>query len=158
MNCMQKCLAGVVCLLAVVAVATVPSHAGDENDIGDETQRTLIELNETVLEEYILNNNVEPLQGTAVEEFFVVTPVGIESRQQVVDTVNNLDIDSIEIENAEIHVYGSTAVLAGTVKAEGQLGGRPMPPLTYLSVYANVGGHWRLVARSLTPILAPPPR
>ena len=61
LNCMQKCLAGVVCLLAVVAVATVPSHAGDENDIGDETQRTLIELNETVLEEYILNNNVEPL-------------------------------------------------------------------------------------------------
>lgn len=105
---MQNCLAGVVWLLAVVAVATVPSHAGVENDIGDEAEKTLIELNEGVLEEYILNNNVEPLQGT--------------------------------------------------VKAEGQLGGRPMPPLTYLSVYANVGGHWRLVARSLTPILAPPPR
>jgi hypothetical protein len=148
----------VVCWFVIATFVAIPTHARVENDIGDEAEKTLIELNERVLEEYILNNNVEPLRGTAVEEFFVVTPVGIESRQQVMETVGNLDVDSIRIDLSEIHVYGSTAVLAGTVIADGQLGGRPMPPITYLSVYAKEGDRWRLVARSLTPILAPPPR
>jgi len=154
----QCSLAVVVCWIVVVAVAAIPSRAAEKNDRGGELEKTLTELNERVLEEYILNNNVEPLEGIATADFFVETPVGIESRKQVIETVGNLDVDSIAIENTEIHLYGPTEVLAGTVKVVGQLGGRPMPPITYLSVYAQEGDRCRLFARSLTPRLASPRR
>lgn len=158
MKCTQCCLVGVVCLLAAAAVLPLPSHADGTNDGGGDPEASLLELNERVLEAYILNNNVEPLREIAVDDFFVVTPAGVESRERVLETAGNLDIESISIENTEIHQYGTTAILAGTVIAEGQIGGRPMPPITYLSVYVDEGGQWQLVARSITPLFAPPQR
>jgi hypothetical protein len=62
----------------------------------------------------------------------------------------------VVIENERIEVLDSAAVLAGTIRAEGTIMGRPMPNLVYLSVYAKEDAGWRLVARSLTPKMVPP--
>ena len=121
-------------------------------------KQALIELNERVLREYVVHNNTLPLEEIAPKNFFAVTPGGIESRAHVIATVGNVDVDSMTVENNEVRIHGEMALLAGTLRPHGRLSGRLMPTLTYLSVYIRQNGHWRLVARSLTPLLAPPQR
>lgn len=131
------------------------------NEDAKHLEQMLIELNEQVLVEYILHNNTGPLEATTGDDFFLIGPAGVEHREQVVTTVGNLDVDSVSVENSEIRIYGSpdasTAVLAGTIHPKGSLGGRPMPILSYLSVYIREGnGEWQLAARSLTPLMVQP--
>lgn len=117
----------------------------------------IIDLNERILREYVVENNTGPLEDTALDDFFAVTPAGIESRAHIVATVGNVDVDSVTIENTELRIHGDAAVLAGTLRPYGRLNDRPMPTLTYVSVYIRQEGRWRLTARSLTPLMAPPP-
>lgn len=139
-------------LLVVAGCATFPvAQIPDEDPAG--LERRLLALNEQVLVEYVLWNNTGPLEEVALDNFFVVGPAGVELRNQVIATVGSLDVDSVSVENAEFRLHDSTAVLAGTVTARGQLGGRPMPTLSYLSVFVKERGEWRLAARSLTPLL-----
>jgi hypothetical protein len=121
-------------------------------------EQALLDLNERILREYVVRNNTRPLEATALGDFFAATPGGIESRAHVIATVGNVDVDSVTIENTEIRFHDDAALLAGTLSPYGRLSGRPMPTLTYLSVYVRQEGRWRLAARSLTPLLASPPR
>jgi hypothetical protein len=131
-------------------------RAGLIGDSGGE--QALLDLNESILREYVVRNNTLPLEATALGDFFAATPGGIESRAHVIATVGNVDVDSVTIENTEIRIHGAAALLAGTLRPYGRLNGRPMPTLTYLSVYVRQEGRWRLAARSLTPLVASPPR
>jgi hypothetical protein len=144
-------------LLVLAGCATSPGAQTLDEDPA-RLERTLVALNERVLVEYVLRNNTGPLEEVALDDFFVVGPAGVELRAHVIATVGSLDVDSVSVETAEVRVYDSTAVLAGTMRAHGQLGGRPMPTLSYLSVFVRQGGKWRLAARSLTPLLSEPPR
>ena len=153
-------LTATACLIALMlgAADTSAQTAGDDTE---QLERMLVELNERVLVEYVLHNNTGPLEVAARDDFFLIGPAGLESRERVVATVGNLDVDSVAVENAEVRLYGSpvvsSAVLAGTLRGEGSLGGRPMPTLSYLSVYVREGDEWRLAARSLTPLMFGPP-
>lgn len=120
-----------------------------------ELERSLIEFDKHVFEEYILRNNVAPLIEMTLQGFFIVSPGGIEPKQQVIDTIGNLEVESLIVENERVHIYSSTAVLAGKLRGSGLLMGRPFPVLTYLSVYVLEGETWRLSAQSLTPMAAP---
>ncbi|MFW5972794.1 MAG: nuclear transport factor 2 family protein [Bacteroidota bacterium] len=132
--------------------------AQTENHHREDVEQALVDLNERILIEYVVHNNTGPLQATAAERFFAVTPGGIEPRSHVIATVGNLDVDSVSVMNTEIHLYGSTALLAGVLRGQGTLSGRPLPPLSYLSVYVKEDEQWRLAARSLTPMVARPQR
>lgn len=155
----RRLLTTIICLVALTAGAT-NAFAQTANEDAEQLKRMLVELNERVLVEYVLHNNTGPLKAATRDDFFVVGPAGIEPRAQVIATVGNLDVDSVGVENAEIRLYGSpaasSAVLAGTLRAKGSLGGRPMPVLSYLSVYVREGDEWRLAARSLTPLMFGP--
>lgn len=151
---MRKTLSVAVCL-GLLPVGFCAADAGESTDSA-QIEESLVRLNETILESYVLHNDTAPLERATAEGFLVVTPAGIESREQVIATVGNLEVESVVIENERIEVFGSAAVLAGTIRAEGTIMGRPMPNLTYLSVYAKEGDGWRLVARSLTPKMRPP--
>ncbi len=153
-------LIATLCLVALTAGAPSAFAQTADGNAG-ELERMLVELNERILVEYVLHNNPVPLEEAARSDFFLVGPAGVESRERVVATVGNLDADSVSVENTEVRLYGSpsasAAVLAGTLRSEGRLGGRPMPVLSYLSVYVREAGGWRLAARSLTPLMVGPP-
>lgn len=119
-------------------------------------ESTLIELNEGILEEYILRNNTEPLQATALESYIVMTPGGLETKEQAIAGVSNVDADKVRVENEQCQIHGTTAILAGTLSGTRTIAGRPVPDIGYLSVYVKNDGEWRLAARSLTPQGIPP--
>jgi hypothetical protein len=150
----------IVCLVAFATGTADVSAQTPRSDV-EALERMLIDLNQRVLVEYVLHNNTALLEEVARNDFFLVGPAGIEPRKQVIATVGNLEADSVSVKNTEIRLYGSpvasSAVLAGRLRAKGSLGGRPLPVLTYLSVYVRDGDKWRLAARSLTPLMSGTP-
>lgn len=144
---------------AIFAAAPTSATAQAPHEIEDTTdlEHMLVELNERILVEYVLKNNARPLRENSLVSFFAVTPGGIESRSRVLTTVGNLDVDSLSVDNAKFQIHETTALLSGSLTPHGTLGGRPMPTLTYLSVYVKERGEWRVAARSLTPLVARPP-
>lgn len=150
----------IFCLITLAAgTAGVSAQTPEQEEVAH-LERMLIDLNERILVEYVLHNDTALLEATARDDFFLIGPAGIESRERVIATVGNLDVDSVTVNNTEIRLYGqsvaSSAVLAGTLKANGNLGGRPLPVLSYLSVYIRDGDEWLLAARSLTPLMFGP--
>jgi hypothetical protein len=125
----------------------------------DDLEHQLIELDERVLTAYILRSDSAPLREISRDDYFVMGPAGVEPKAHVLATVGNLDVHSLRVENHTVQILGASAVLAGFVHAEGELGGHPMPTLGYLSMYVREDSRWRLAARSLTPqfVQAPPP-
>jgi hypothetical protein len=119
-------------------------------------EQSLIALNEEVLLAYMLQNDTAPLTAVTQDDYFLIGPGGIEPREQIIDTVGNLKVDEVTIENKEIRLYESSALLAGIIRAEGTIMGQPMPPMGYLSAYVRQGEQWWLAARSLTPLMAGP--
>lgn len=152
-------LTTIICLITLTSGGS-GAFAQTTNEDAKHLEQMLTKLNEQVLVEYILHNDTGPLETVALDDFFLVGPAGVESRNRVVTTVDNLEVDSVSVENTEIRLYGSpdtsSAVLAGTLRPKGTLGGRPMPVLSYLSVYVREGNEWRLAARSLTPLMEEP--
>lgn len=152
-------LTTIICFITLTSGGSC-AFAQTANEDAKQLKQMLTKLNEQVLVEYILHNNTGPLETAALDDFFLVGPAGVESRNRVVATVDNLEVDSVSVENTEIRLYGSpdasSAVLAGTLRPKGSLEGRPMPILTYLSVYVLEEYEWRLAARSLTPLMAEP--
>lgn len=149
----------IFCLITLVARTEGVSAQTPEQEVVH-LEQMLVDLNERILVEYVLHNDTALLEATARDDFFLIGPAGIESRERVIATVGNLDVDSVTVKNTEIRLYGqsvaSSAVLAGTLKANGNLGGRPLPVLSYLSVYIRDGDEWLLAARSLTPLMFGP--
>lgn len=130
-----------------ICVLAVPAWAGAACD----TTCGLSDFNRELMLEYLLNRNTAPLASASVDAYFAVTPGGIETREEALASVDNLDIAQAEVYTHRIEVIGDTAVLAGKVRVEGTIGGRPTPELGFLSVFSLVDGEWRLLARSLTP-------
>lgn len=70
-----------------------------------------------------------------------------------------LRVQSLRAEPEQLILEGNTAVVIGTVFIEAMAGGRPIPNrMRSLSTFVrrSRGEPWRLVARSLTPLLSAP--
>jgi Domain of unknown function (DUF4440) len=139
-------------LVSILVLASGPATAWS----GCDTTCGLSEFNRDLLLEYLLHHNTEPLRAATVEDYFVLTPGGIETRDEALAGAGLVDVTDAEVYTHRIEVSGDTAVLAGKIRASGTLNGRPMPELGFLSVFRMVDGEWFLVARSLVPQVAPP--
>lgn len=87
-----------------------------------------------------------------LDEFLVIAPGGrVETKQQAIAGVGSLDVRGIEITEQQLLTRGDTAVLIGKLVADGTM--RPLgklPPMKFLTVFVEVDGEWRMLARSLT--------
>ena len=101
--------------LGLLAVGPGVANAGESADSA-QIEESLVRLNETILESYVLHSDTAPLEQATGEDFFVVTPAGIESRDRVIATVGNVEAQSVVIENERIEIFDSAAVLAGTIR------------------------------------------
>ncbi len=143
---------------AVLAVAACGDPVSPEPGADPEATRAfLLERNREILEAYVVANDTAPLDAAAVDDYFVVTPIGMESRSHVLATVGNLDVTELRIEGPEVRLHGDTAILTGTLHGDGTLSGRPFPAMTHVTVFVRDGDDWRLAARSLTPLFTAPP-
>lgn len=149
--------------LAISAsVALMPDQvehdsAGSRTDDAATTEEFLVELNRELFERYVLHHDTETYAQTALDDYVFVAAIGaIETREEVLATTGNLDIRSLAITNHEFRHHGDTAVLIGTLDMEGYILGHKVDgKRRYMSVFVHLDGQWRLMARSLSPVVHP---
>ena len=154
-------LAGTALLVALpLAFVQAQDHdTGIEYDSASEptTEEFLVRLNRDLFERYVLHHDTELYAHTALDDYVLVASIGaIETREEVLATAGNLDIRALTVTNNEFRHHGTTAVLVGTLDMEGTILGHDVSgQRRYLSVFIEQDGQWRLMARSLSPIVDP---
>ena len=136
--------------LMVLAAPAAADEAADLRAIEAESHRQWLRGDSAALAELM------------AEEFrFVVMNGAVERRAEIVGAgrrPRRIEVQGLEVEPGEAAISGDTAVLISTLRLDASVAGRPLPErMRVLSVYAREAGRWRLLARSITPILPLPP-
>ena len=97
------------------------------------------------------------MNGTVETKGDVVPP------EQATDTPRRgrLEVQSLELEPERVTLRGNSGEVNGRLHIKATVGGRSLPDtMRVLSVFAKEknDANWRLTARSITPVLAPPPQ
>ena len=125
--------------------------------VESELKERLIELNRQLWEEYMLRHNTEPYQRAALPEYLFLANIGlVETKDEVIATVGNLQVDAVRVANEEFRLHENTAILIGKLEVRGRVLGHPLPPqMRYMSVFVKSSGEWRVLAQSLTEVVNP---
>jgi len=114
----------------------------------------LEKLNEFLFTEYVLNKNTEPLNQIATDNFTLIAAPGmIETKQQAIDGVDNLNISSIDVIVNKTSITENTGIVIGILAMKGTIMNRPVPgKIRYSSTFVKINNKWRLMARTMTPL------
>lgn len=151
-----KCAAA---LAAAVVLCPVPAAAQSTG----ETQEALFAL-EAKSHQQWLEGNVAALDELMADEFHLVVMNGaVEAKAHVVGSPYSgkgaLRIQSLQVEPETFVLRGDVAIVISVLHLDGTARGQRLAPrMRVLSVFTRDDGPagWKLTARSITPILAPP--
>lgn len=150
--------------LAILAAAALfAGSATVAAQSADEIRSTLFEV-EVESHQRWLDGDVAALDALMAEEFhFVVMNGAVESKAKVVGGPYTgegpLRVQSLRVQPETFAVRGNVATVISLMHIDATARGRPVPPrMRVLSIYTREEGqtNWKLTARSITPILAPP--
>jgi hypothetical protein len=136
----------------LVAFAVGSAHATESLEMA------LADLNATIFRQYMLEHDTGLYAQTAHADYLLLVGIGlVETRDEVLSTAQNLDIESLTVTHEHFVREGDTAVLFGRLDVQGTVMGHPLPAQTrFMSVFARTPDGWKLLARSLTPVDLPP--
>jgi hypothetical protein len=128
----------------------------DASETGN-VEEQLIRLNTEMLEQYTLHHNTQLNEEIMLDDYIFMASIGkIESKEDVINTVGNLNIRSASITYNEFRHHDPTAVLVGTLHLDGFITNtRVNARMRFMSVFVYVDDQWRLMARSFSPIVHP---
>ncbi len=101
-----------------------------------------------------IRNDTTLLASVTLDDYVVIPPGGLmENRGEALRGVRQFASDSARVEVQVLTRHENTAVLVGTVVADGEVrGGVPQfAKVRFMAVYVRTDGFWRLLAQSNTP-------
>lgn len=144
---------------ALLALATVPvlvlmfSVLANAETSRDTDIEKIKQLNRDALWALLVEQDPEPLDRLALDNFIVIAPGGrVENKQQAIAGVASLDVKNIELSDEQVVFHGDTAVLVGKLDADGTM--QPLgelPTMKYMAVFVRADGEWRMLSRAITP-------
>ena len=146
----RKDIAWIVALVAATGVLSSPSTVEAQVAELDE----LVEFHRALTLAKRIQNDTTLLGAVTLENYVVVPPGGlIETRREALSGVRQFASDNATVEVQVTAEHENTAVLVGTVEADGEVtGGVPQfPRIRFMAVYVRTDGLWRLLAQSNTP-------
>ena len=141
---MERALA----MLMTLAALVIPSQTNNDRRLDGEVRR----LNSQEVES-LLNNDTKTLGRLWSNDFVVTNPLNkFVSKQQVIELIdsNILAFTSFERQVEYVHIYGDTAVVAGseTVVWAGKMpNAGKLSHLRFTAVWIKQNGRWQQVAR-----------
>jgi hypothetical protein len=156
----------------LLLVGTIPASAqmSDRAEGISPAERAAIveelEALEIASHQWWLESDLEALDALMMGEFYFIAMNGaVETKAEVVGTGSEgearaprpLQIAELRVEPKTVVVRDGEAVVISTLHIRATVRGHPIPVRhTIMSVFLRDGEAWRLFARSITPILAPP--
>jgi ketosteroid isomerase-like protein len=150
---------------ALVAMA-VTAHA--QQDVDSAAVREQLMTIERESHQLWFKRDLAALDALMSEDFtFVVMNGAVETKADVVARDRTaaparrgrLEVQSLELQPERVTLRGNSAIVIGLLHIKATIAGRALPDtMRVLSVFTreNDDANWRLTARSITPILAPP--
>src|SRR5260370_8078743 len=92
---------------------------------------------------------------TGNDYFFIDSQGRVRKKQDTLSAIKSGDIkiESTDLDDLDVHVYGNTAVLTGKSVSKGQIGGQDSSgTYRFLRVYVKQGGQWKSVAFQQTKV------
>ena len=151
-------------LLALTAHVAHAQKDGDSTAVREELMRL-----ERDSHQLWFKRDFAALDALMSEDFtFVVMNGAVETKTDVVPRDRTaaptrrgaLEVQSLELKPERVTLRGNSAIVFGLLHIKATVAGRALPDtMRVLSVFTreNVDAKWRLTARSITPILTPPP-
>jgi hypothetical protein len=125
-----------------------------------------LEALEIASHQWWFESNLEALDALMMGDFYFIAMNGaVETKSEVIGTGSEgearaprpLQIAELRVEPETVVVRDGEAVVISTLHIRATVRGRPIPERhRIMSVFLRQGEAWRLFARSITPILAPP--
>lgn len=133
------------------AIAGCAPASGSKDNSADAD--IIKQLNREQQEELLLNNNPEPIERLALDNYLVIAPGGrVENKSQAIAGVNSLDVQGVEFSQEQVIFFSDTAVLVGKIEIDGTM--QPLgkfPPMKYMATFVKTDDGWRALSRSMTP-------
>ena len=148
-------------LLALLLTQATPVAVADQD-----AARTKLAKIEAASHQSWLERDLDALRRLMAPEFhFVVMNGELETRAQIlgegadvsVRRPSPLKVHRLAVEPQQVLIRGTTATVISIMEIDAAVRGRPLPPrMRVLSVFSREDNEdWKLVARSITPILQP---
>lgn len=101
--------------------------------------------------EWLINGNIDSLQVLLADEINYIHSNGwIQNRKEVLDdlTSGKLQYKSVIVEESDVNVQGTTALVTGRGTFAGVMNGAAFSvKLLYTEVYVKLNGRWKLAGR-----------
>jgi parallel beta-helix repeat protein len=121
---------------------------------------------EVASHDWWLRGDLGRLDRLMMDEFhFIAMNGALEDKQEIVHGAGQpgdlapraLQVQSLSVEPEEVVLRDNEAIVVSLMHIRATVRGRPIPErMRVMSVFLREGDEWRLFARSITPILAPP--
>ena len=114
---------------------------------------------EAQMDAYVLRHEDASIREIAHPDYMLVLAPGVlESLAMIDGTASNIDMERWDQTTLDVRVVGDTAVVTTRVDAEGTVRGKPFPSrllMTHVFAREDEDADWRLLQRTMTPILPP---
>ncbi len=154
-------ITGLIIILMTISFSTsMAQNTAMNPDVpasGENPEEYLVRLHTELMEQYVLHHNIQPYADATMDDYLLVVEIGlIETREEVLSTVENLDMKSISLTNEEFLHYGDTVVLIGTMELDGSILDHTVTgKVRYMSVFINHDGKWKMLSGSFSPVVHP---
>ncbi len=105
-------------------------------------------------DEALVKKDRATLERILADDFLFTGPTGrVGTKQQMIENILSPDLvmDPFQAEDVKVRIYGTTAILTGSVAQKGTLRGRPFHyTARYTDVYAKRKGSWKVVNAQVT--------
>lgn len=139
----------IICALLAVSL---PAWAGEKSGSVEEKIKKL----EQDRAQAAMKADTASLGAGLTDDYAMVTPSGeIQDKATVLDSFKNGDrkIESIQLDDPKVRVYGNTAIVTGTSTVKGTYKGQDISgKLRYTRVYVKQGDKWKAAAFQQTRI------
>jgi ketosteroid isomerase-like protein len=107
----------------------------------------------------IVRKDRAAIEANMADDFRQIDGAGnVETKKSFVDGLVSpeLQIDPYVVEDLDVRVYGSSALLSGRTRMTGRYQGRPFAShYRYIDVYVARGNEWKIVSVQITPVREP---
>ena len=127
------------------------------NELETSDKLTLVRLNQEYVEAF-MNADVDWYREHLAEDFVCIESDGsvLDKSEFLTNTARGPDVADYRLQNVDVRIYGSAALVQATGLWTGKNGTKGMS--RYIDVYAKSGEEWKTVSAQITRTLMTEPR
>ncbi|MFZ6779415.1 nuclear transport factor 2 family protein [Undibacterium sp. Ji83W] len=152
----KKYFGAVSVLLAIVSLGLLPAHAADSTDAKNAALVAQLTKLSDDWDAAIVRKDKAAIEANMAEDFRQIDGDGdLETKTSFVNGLvsDKLEIDPYKVEDFEIRLYGSVALLSGRTRMTGRYDGKSFKShYRYIDIYAQRDGKWQIVSVQISRI------